>query len=97
MKNKLSLALNESCIITAVRAIPDIFVQAEKMFNIVIFWGNEPDKVKTLHTVKNQCIGRLIFSVEDFMNGQMEIALPSTLGTAYVISTNKYCTHLHSI
>ena len=84
MKNNHILKPNECCVITAVRTLPDTFVKAKKAFNVIMFWENKSDcdRSENCPTVlrtdlHNQCIGRLFLTVEDFVNGSLEIALTS--------------------
>ena len=86
-KNRHILKPNECCVITAVGAVPDVFVKARKIFNVILFWENKSDcnrseKCRTLlrTDLHNQCIGRLSLTVDDFINGTLEMTLTSKSG-----------------
>ena len=85
IKNNPLLKSSESAVITLGRNVPKMFVDAEKHFNVIIFWemihsDSSCERIQSaglLKNVFNKCIGQVSLTVENIIDSHLEIT-PST-------------------
>ena len=86
--NNLSVKSGESVVITAVRTVPEMFVDAKKSFSVIIFWelkhsDNSCEEIQNsrfINNIHNQCIGRVHLTVQDVVESRLEITFTPASG-----------------
>ena len=88
IKSNLSVKSSESVVITAVRTVPEMFVDAKKSFSVIISWElkhsdnscEEIQNSRSITNIHNKYIGRVHLTVQDVVSSRLEITFTPASG-----------------